>query len=157
MLRAAWHSGGDSSSTRVLLGTPGNTLLYLCLPPIKGSVGIVRHFLIAGGNWVESCRHKSLLNTRTFLYRGTCLNLVNRVAASLANHPGELVCPENIGMLSVQHHKHLSNVAWEWQGWGVAITGKPAEVPPMAKSLQYLGLLGENSKKFGQVRWVLRA
>jgi hypothetical protein len=155
MLRAAWQWGGDSSSTRDLLGTPGSTLLYLCLPPIKGSVGIVHHFLIADGNWVESCRHKSLLNTRTLLYRGTCLNLLNRVAASLGTVPGSWYV-QKTGMLSVQCHKHLSHLAWEWQG-GVAITGKPAEVPRMAKSLQYLGLLGENSKKFGQVRWVRRA
>jgi hypothetical protein len=83
--------------------------------------------------------------------------LLNRVAASLANLPRELVCPENVGMLSIQCHKHLSHLAWEWQGGEWLSQANLQRCPLWPKSLQYLGLLGENSKTFGQVRWVLRA
>jgi len=37
--RAKWHCSGDRSATNNPLGAPGSTLLFLCLPPIRGSAG----------------------------------------------------------------------------------------------------------------------
>jgi hypothetical protein len=100
--RAAWHLGGYSSAVNDTLGAPGSTPFYLCLPLIRDFAGgdLFPHYSV--GLMVKT-QNKKPIKTGTLWYKRTCLVVLNRGPASLANHPSELVFPANLSIYLILH------------------------------------------------------
>jgi hypothetical protein len=62
--RAEWHWGGNSSAVNNLLGAPGSTPLYLCLPHVRGSAGGDYYFPITRGTLMEKMQNKKTIKSR---------------------------------------------------------------------------------------------
>lgn len=85
---AEWHWGGDGSVVSNILGAPGSTPLYLCLPSVKGTLSGDHYFpTICWCIW----RHLININPLSagiLFYRHTCTILLSRRTAMLATTPG---------------------------------------------------------------------
>jgi len=69
MPRAAWYCGGDSSTTNNPFRAPGSTPLYLCLPPICGSVGGDCYLPITHDTPMEKTKQKSIKSRDTMVQK----------------------------------------------------------------------------------------
>jgi hypothetical protein len=81
--------------------------LYLCVPPIRGSVGGNCNFPITCGTDMEEPCNQNLFKVGTQWYGSTCLALFNREPVSLVN----LVFKAELGTLSVQ--KRSRTLRWQ--------------------------------------------
>jgi hypothetical protein len=113
--KATWHWSGDSSVTSDPLRTPGSSLLYLCLPPIRDSAGADYYFPTTCKTLIEETQNKNLSKSGTLWYRSTCLVLLSRGPASLANHARELVFPENLGTSSIWQKSRTNRHKMSWK------------------------------------------
>ena len=113
--QGVWHHAedcmteeGDGSIMIKPLGAPSSTPLYLCLPPVQGSVSGDCYFPTKRGHTWRSLVKINPLSTRTPSYRDMCTVLLRIGPVMLVDHPRELASPANQRKLCKNRGKEVA-------------------------------------------------